>query len=176
MERVNNLKNVRKHNDYPNLKAGRKAFNNMFDRTLYNPDYADVTISDEFSNLTSFLDWHEKNYHDVEESKKWQLDKDILTWFTRVLTTKLYVSPEVNQLFKSTKQGKYMKGVEASGKWFRAYCSVDGKKIGLGSYSTELEAHEVYLKWRKSRLIELAEKYKEHEKLSAALLEHANKI
>jgi hypothetical protein len=62
MKRVNNLKNVRKHNDYPNLKAGRKAFNNMFDRTLYNPDYADVTISDEFSNLTSFLDWHEKNY------------------------------------------------------------------------------------------------------------------
>jgi hypothetical protein len=49
-------------------------------------------------------------------------------------------------------------------------------KIGLGSYSTELEAHEVYLKWRKSRLIELAEKYKEYEKLSAALLEHANKI
>jgi hypothetical protein len=88
----------------------------------------------------------------------------------------MYVPPEVNQLFKSTKQGKYMKGVEASGKWFRAYCSVDGKKICLGSYSTELEAHEVHLKWRKSRLIELAEKYKEHEKLSAALLEHANKI
>jgi hypothetical protein len=28
----------------------------------------------------------------------------------------------------------------------------------------------------KARLIELAEKYKEYEKLSAALLEHANKI
>jgi hypothetical protein len=50
------------------------------------------------------------------------------------------------------------------------------KKICLGTYSTELEAHEVHMKWRKSRLIELAEKYKEHEKLSAALLEHANKI
>jgi hypothetical protein len=41
----------------------------------------------------------------------------------------MYVPPEVNQLFKSTKQGKYMKGVEASGKWFRAYCSVDGKRF-----------------------------------------------
>nr|DAO56350.1 MAG TPA: hypothetical protein [Caudoviricetes sp.] len=32
------------------------------------------------------------------------------------------------------------------------------------------------MKWRKARLIELAEKYKGFEKLSAALLEHAKKI
>lgn len=178
MNRVNNLKNVREHKNYPNLKAGRKAFNNMFDRTLYNPDYADVTISDEFSNLTSFLDWHEQNYHEVEESKKWQLDKDILTPGSREYSPQncMYVPPEVNQLFKSTKPGKYMKGVEASGKKFKAYCSVDGKKICLGTYPTELDAHKVHMKWRKARLIELAEKYKEYEKLSAALLENANKI
>ncbi|MCF8580469.1 hypothetical protein L2X67_11630 [Enterobacter ludwigii] len=178
MNRVNNLKNVREHKDYPNLKAGRKAFNNMFDRTLYNPDYADVTVSDEFSNLTSFLDSHEQNYHEVEESKKWQLDKHILTPGSceYSLQNCMYVPPEVNQLFKSTKPGKYMKGVEASGKKYKAYCSVDVKKICLGTYPTELEAHEVHMKWCKARLIELAEKYKGFEKLSAALLEHANKI
>ena len=173
MERVNDLKNVREHKDYPNLKAGRKAFNNMFDRTLYNPDYSDVDVSNEFSNLTSFLDWHDQNY-----VKDWQLDKDILNPYSREYSPQncMYVPPEVNQLFKSTKPGKYMKGVEASGKKFKAYCSVDGKKICLGTYPTELEAHKVHMKWRKARLIELAEKYKEYEKLSAALLEHANKI
>ncbi|WP_405125407.1 hypothetical protein ACI51W_02415 (plasmid) [Pseudomonas marginalis] len=53
-----------------------------------------------------------------------------------------------------------MKGVEASGKKFKAYCSVDGKKIFLGIYHTELEAHKEYLKWRKARLIYLSIKLK----------------
>ncbi|EPG9044463.1 hypothetical protein PGN83_06255 [Klebsiella aerogenes] len=61
MERVNDLKNVREHIDYPHLKEGCKAFNNMFDRTLYNPDYADVSIGEGFSKLTLCLDWHEQN-------------------------------------------------------------------------------------------------------------------
>ncbi|WP_336286124.1 hypothetical protein [Cronobacter dublinensis] len=173
MERVNDLKNVREHIDYPHLKEGRKAFNNMFDRTLYNPDYADVSIGEGFSKLTLFLDWHEQNYEE-----HWQLDKDILNPCSREYSPQncMYVPPEVNQLFRSTKPGKYMKGVEASGKKFKAYCSVDGKKICLGTYPTEFEAHEVHMRWRKARLIELAEKYKEYEKLSAALLEHAKKI
>lgn len=176
MVRNNDLKNVREHKDYPNLKKGRKTFNNMFDRTLYNPDYADVTISGDFSSLTSFLDWNEENYDPDWED--WQLDKDILNPGAREYSPQncMYVPPEVNQLFKSTKSGKYMKGVEASGKKFKAYCSVDGKKICLGTYPTELEAHKVHMKWRKARLTELAEKYKEYEKLSAALLEHAKKI
>jgi len=173
MERVNDLKNVRKHKKYPNLKAGRKAFNNMFDRTLYNPDYTDVDVSDEFSNLTSFLDWHEKNYEE-----NWQLDKDILNPGSREYSPQncMYVPAEVNQLFKTTKPGKYMKGVEASGKKFKAYCSVEGKKICLGTYPTEYEAHKEYLKWRKERLIYLSIKYKNHQKLSTALLKHANKL
>ncbi|WJS31144.1 hypothetical protein [Escherichia coli] len=73
MKRNNDLKRIRTHNDYPTLKTGRKSFNNMFDRTLYNDDYHDVTISTEFSNLSLFLKWHEVNY--VEG---WHLDKDIL--------------------------------------------------------------------------------------------------
>ncbi len=173
MKRNNDLKRIRTHNDYPTLKTGRKSFNNMFDRTLYNDDYHDVTISTEFSNLSLFLKWHEVNY--VEG---WHLDKDILNPGAREYSSQncMYVPPEVNQLFKSTKPGKYMKGVEASGKKFKAYCSVDSKKKCLGTFSTELEAHEVHMKWRKARLIELAEKYKEYKKLSAALLNHANNI
>ncbi|WP_201491184.1 hypothetical protein [Escherichia coli] len=108
----------------------------------------------------------------------WHLDKDILNPGAREYSSQncMYVPPEVNQLFKSTKPGKYMKGVEASGKKFKAYCSVDSKKKCLGTFSTELEAHEVHMKWRKARLIELAEKYKEYKKLSVALLNHANNI
>ena len=69
----------------------------------------------------------------------------------------IFILKEINNVFKGSKQGKFTRGVNASGNKFRA--SYQSKHIG--SYSTPEEAFQAYKTFKEALIKEIANKYKE---------------
>tara|TARA_R110000744_G_scaffold380201_1_gene500145 strand:- start:1165 stop:1539 length:375 start_codon:yes stop_codon:yes gene_type:complete len=96
-----------------------------------------------------FADWFFLNYTDGLH-----LDKDILKQGNRVYSpdTCVFVSYQVNSLFINRKRGrgKCRLGVSWSSgmKKFVSNCRDNGELKHLGYYTSEVEAHEAYKKYK----------------------------
>jgi hypothetical protein len=127
-----------------------------------------------FDCFQEFAEWcnNEYGYMETEENGKfWCIDKDILSK-DKIYSkeTCIFVPAYVNLLFKRTNNGgeKFL-GVHklrASGR-FQAYGVSNNKKVHLGMFDSELEAHRAWQIYRLKTIEDVMEKgkIKDHLKL-----------
>lgn len=129
------------------------------------PSYVGCTVHPDWHNYQVFSEWY---YSQEFKGEGYELDKDILVRENKVYSpeTCAIIPEDINRLlFKKDKsRGEYMAGVarRPSG---RALCYMscvtkNNKSCHLGSFATELEAHQAYVIAKEAYVKEVAEKYK----------------
>ena len=132
--------------------------------------YTDVSISDDFLDFDTYLEWAKEqigfNTYD-DDGLLYHIDKDLLSKPDNLIYSKdtcLFIPQELNVMCKPTRNSNLKKGVQFikdRKKPYRAYINIDGKPIGLGYYYTEEEANAQYKIARLSRIDDLYLKYKD---------------
>lgn len=136
------------------------------------PTYIGCTVSKDWHLFSNFKSWMEKqDWHGK------QLDKDILVQGNKTYSREscIFVEASINTLLNncSSTRGELMLGVtlDKENNKFRALCSNSfGKRITIGRYSTELEAHEAYKKYKYKLISDIA--LQQTEPLKSAMLNH----
>ena len=133
------------------------------------PTYAECSMSKDFQYFPYFMEWcsKQKGFDSLDEKGRlFSLDKDILTKGNNVYSedTCCFVPYEINNSFlkRGNKRGECLIGVYKSKDRFTAQLS-KGKSIQifLGSFSTEIEAFNVYKQAKEEHIKSLAEKWKD---------------
>jgi len=157
-------------------KYGKKVYNcwNSMLRRCYSekyqknkPTYIGCFVSNDMLNFLKFKDWYFDNYYDIPEEIIC-LDKDILVQGNKEYNFNkcIFVPNLINSLLVShdLRNSKYKKGVfymnDSRNKPFRAHLSMYKKQKNIGSFCTEIEAHNAYLKAKKEYSIEVVNTYK----------------
>ena len=128
------------------------------------PTYTDCYVSDDFKDYSKWRKWYD-NYQYKHDG--WQLDKDLLIKGNKIYSSETCVFlPHIinSTLTKSNKtRGKYLIGAyfDAHNDKFKAYISKRGKKVALGYFENEVDAHLAYKTAKEDYLKELAEEYKD---------------
>ena len=130
-----------------------------------NPTYKDVTCCKRWLCFANFLEDFEilKNEYNWNVDEKLQLDKDILHKGDKIYSLEncVLVPSWINLLFtkRDTKRGVYPIGVRyhKQRKKYEARCSINGKKIGLGYYSTIKEAFNAYKQAKEQEIKRVAD-------------------
>lgn len=113
-----------------------------------NPTYKDCTCCNEWIYYSNFKKWFNAQLY----KDGYHLDKDIIIQGNKIYSpdTCALVPSRINGLLvcKTKRVGDLMRGVskEKGSMSFRASCCIGKQKIHLGSFKTELEAHEAYKK------------------------------
>lgn len=152
-----------------------------------NPIY--IGTHNGFKDFQEFAEWSMSEYGynlaSVAASGKprmWQIEKDLLSGSSKTYSpeTCLYVPPEVN-LYTTCKK-RFLKqtplGVKIDSRngRFIARLTQCGTETHLGVFDDMYEAHRA---WQKAKIVHgrnLCDKYKEHEKMVAALSSNVDKI
>ena len=117
------------------------------------PTYKECTVDPRWHHLSDFKRWYEQQ-GDVTGK---QLDKDIISPGNKVYgpDTCLFVSPALNSFFlkRDNDRGLYLIGVSFN-KWHQKFESrvsdnVSKRKLHLGFFNTELEAHQAWMNKKK---------------------------
>ena len=123
------------------------------------PTYKDVMVCEEWHNFQNFAEWFEENY-----IEGFCLDKDFLVKANKTysLETCCFVPGEINTILSkvSEKYKERLPGITKSGNKYCCKISKNSNQIHLGSYMTQEEASEVYIRAKKEYLKEIAEKWK----------------
>jgi len=113
------------------------------------PTYKGVTVCEKWHNFQNFAKWHEEYYVDGYE-----LDKDLLSLPNipkrYCENTCVFIPKELNMFIKTSNSIGYHKLV--SGR-YQAVIGVNGKRTGLGTYTTPEEASKVYKEARAERAL-----------------------
>jgi len=134
------------------------------------PTYVGCTVCDSWLVFSSFKSWMEQ--------QNWvgnQLDKDLLILGNKHYSpdTCMFVPSEVNSLLtdRRAKRGKYLLGVcfDSKNNKYVAQCSKKGKRIKIGRFLSELEAHQAYIVCKKQVIYEIA-----NEQIKEALIKIAS--
>ena len=127
------------------------------------PTYEGCTVSDEFKDYSKWREWYDKYPYKQDD---WQLDKDLLAKGNKIYSSETCVFlPHIinSTLTKSNKtRGEYLIGVYfgTHNNKFKSYLSKRGKKMSLGYFENEMDAHLAYKTAKEEYLKELAEEYK----------------
>ena len=116
------------------------------------PTYKDVTCCDRWLCFANFLEDFEilKQEYNWDDDEKLNLDKDILHKGNKIYSLEncILVPQWINTLFIKcdASRGQYPIGVSyhKKSKKYKAQCSINGKYIGLGYYSTIEETFNAY--------------------------------
>ena len=140
-------------------------------KRCYNPKYQekhstykDCIVEDHLLNFQNMGEWIENNYYEVP-GEKMCLDKDILRKGNKVYSrdTCIFVPQRINLLFTKCdkSRGDNPIGVtpRPSGN-YQVHCNNGyGKKIPLGTYSTEEEAFQVYKQYKEKVIKKVIDEY-----------------
>ena len=129
------------------------------------PTYKGCTVCTEWHNFQVFAEWYYKNYYEVGNNERMNLDKDILNKGNKIYSpnTCIFVPQFINSLFvkRHNDRGECPIGVCKHGDKFRARLSKgDGKQIHLGIFNTPNEAFFTYKQEKEEYIKEVAENYK----------------
>lgn len=116
------------------------------------PSYVGCTVCDEWLTYSNFETWFNENYREG-----WHLDKDIINSESRVYCPEwcLFIPSWVNTFVSTGRHGKSLMGVyehlDGRPKKYQAHCRnpFTKKNERLGSFYTDLEAHEA---WKKRKI------------------------
>ena len=120
-----------------------------------NKTYLDVYVCEEWLTLSNFKSWMEKQDWEGKE-----LDKDLLSGKDKLYSpdTCCFISHKLNSFLSVNRKGtNLLCGVYKAdgGKSYQAYCTDSlnfnhKKRIHLGSFKTEVEAHLVWKRYKHS--------------------------
>lgn len=134
-----------------------------YGNNICNSSYVGCEVSEYFLTLSNFISWVDKFGKPL---KGWCLDKDLLG-DGRLYSedTCCFLPSIINLIFKNHNYSSIglLRGVNqqpGSGR-FKASRSMYGKLVCLGTYSTQEEAHQVYLDATTEYVHKLAEEYKD---------------
>jgi hypothetical protein len=144
---------------------------------LKNPSYETCEVHFSWYRFSSFRNWM--------ETQDWvgkELDKDILVEGNKVYSpnTCIFVAKNINSLlvFSNSIRGKYLLGVDkrpTQASYTASCCNGVGKKVHLGSFKTEQEAHQAYCTYKANLITEIANQQTDL-RLKNALLRRAETI
>jgi len=123
------------------------------------PTYTDCRVCDSWLLFSNFKSWM-----NLQDWKGKQLDKDLLVRGNKIYSpeTCIFVSSQVNSVLSDCKasRGIYLIGVtwDKSKNNFLAQCCIAGKQKILGRYSSEEEAHKVYIQHKQKVILDLINK------------------
>ena len=128
----------------------RRCFDNKLKER--EPTYKNVTCCDRWLCFANFLEDFEilKQEYNWNKDEKLALDKDILNKSNKMYSLEncVLVPDWINLLFikSDAKRGSYPIGVSYNkrAKKYQAFCSINGKQIGLGYYNTIEQAFSAY--------------------------------
>ena len=154
----------RKHTDEYDI--WHNMIKRCYDPKLHerNPTYKGCTVEDYLLNFQNMGEWIDKNYYEVP-GEQMCLDKDILCKGNKVYSrdTCIFVPQRINKLF--TKRDNYRgdcpigTNPTPSGNYKVRCWDVYGKRIYLGTYSTEEEAFHVYKNYKEKVIKEVIDSY-----------------
>lgn len=127
------------------------------------PTYIGCYTSEEFTDYSKWRVWYDSYPYKYDG---WQLDKDLLAKGNKIYSSETCVFlPHIinSTLTKSNKtRGNYLIGVyfDTHNNKFKSYLSKRGKKMSLGYFENEMDAHLAYKTAKEEYLKELAEEYK----------------
>lgn len=137
--------------------------------------YMGCTVAEEWHNFQVFAEWFFSNPEWKNKDHVgafWQLDKDIVKCGNKVYSkdTCLIVPAEINLIFSPMKvKGKQVGVTKTKTGTYLANMSKGGRNVSLGSYKTEKEATDVYIKNKLEHIYKTVDKYpqlSEHAKAS----------
>lgn len=135
------------------------------------PMYVGCSVCEEWRYFSNFIKWV-----DQQPNRDWQncdLDKDILVNGNRVYSSEtcVYVTKQINILFRECKERDLPMGVYRKNGKFSACCQdvFTGKLEHLGSFANIEDAENCFLSHRSSMLIRLAGEQQDL-RVSAAIL------
>ena len=167
-------------------KAG-DAWRRMFDR-CYNekyhkvsPTYIGCEVCKEWYNFQVFAKWFYDNYYEVH-GQSIEVEKDWLSLNNKIYSPETCcLSPNIINtciLCHDKKINLDMPiGIRPNGYGnYVARCSVEGKRVVVGTFSTPKDAENAYWKFKIKYVESLAEKYKDviPEKLYLSLMDYKN--
>lgn len=140
-----------------------------------NPNYIGCEVCEEWRNFQNFAEWF--NEKAQKSTSDINLDKDILSRGNKVYSPSLclLVPGVVNKFFISFDRstGKHLTGATMRGDGrFEAFCRdfTGNSKFSLGTFDTEIEAHNAWRKKKSEMVTTLAEMVDDKE-ISAAILD-----
>jgi len=116
-------------------------------------EYATATLADEWSDYRSFYAWGIDQWFEGAV-----LDKDLKVWRNTHYgpDTCLLLSQKANLAIMKRTRGKLLEGVQAGGRRFGAQVRVGDRRVLLGYFDTEIEAHHAYCDAKAEYLYNLA--------------------
>ncbi|MCU7836489.1 MAG: hypothetical protein KZQ83_14725 [gamma proteobacterium symbiont of Taylorina sp.] len=142
---------------------------------IKNPTYTEISVCNEWHNFQNFAQWYSDNYIDG-----YHLDKDILVRNNKEYSpsTCIFVPQWLNNLLTdhASKRGHYSQGVTKNNNKYQANVSLNGVYTALGRFSTEREAHKVYLLTKGEHIKECSQKPDVPKKLIDPLIDYGQTL
>lgn len=122
------------------------------------PTYINAECYNEWLNYQAFAHWYNNNYYEIE-GEKMELDKDLLSGNGKVYSpnTCIFLPHSINNALINAKGYTFDKNTNK----YKAQTWYKNKRIYLGCFDTEEEAHEVYRLNKQLIVYLLAEEYKD---------------
>ena len=128
------------------------------------PTYKGCTVEDYLLNFQNMGKWIEDNYYEIP-GERMHLDKDILCKGNKIYSrsTCIFVPQRINLLFVKCDKNRGDTPVgmtpNSSGNYMVRCRDGYGKRITLGTYSTEEEAFRVYKEYKEKVIKETIDSY-----------------
>ena len=138
-----------------------------------NPTYATCSVCEEWLTFSNFKKWMEK-----QDWKGKQLDKDLIVPGNKIYSPDacIFVDSMINTILNDheDQRGEFPKGVKANGWKYSARCSVNGKRVHIGTFETPEIAAGKYREYKYRWIMTVANKQEDN--LKHALQRHAKLI
>lgn len=126
------------------------------------PTYKSCSVSDNFKQFHLFHAWCQLQIGFTKIG--YQLDKDLLIKGNKLYSedTCVFIPKELNMLLikKESCRGQLPIGVTKHGSSYQVRCSINGKKVQVGTFNTPDLAFQAYKTFKEAHIRELAELYK----------------
>jgi len=123
----------------------------------WKPTYKGCSIDPEWLVFSNFKRWYDAQ---PLAGKYCELDKDIIIQGNKHYSpeTCVLVTAEINSLLKNYPKGSCLRGVKSlkNGERFSSSLSIKSKPVFLGSFDTEIEAHNAYVKAKEAYIQSVA--------------------
>ena len=152
----------------------KRCYSAKFQET--NPTYIGCSVTEEWLTFSAFRNWMLTQSWEGKE-----LDKDILVVGNKVYSpdTAVFIDARINSFLneRSAARGENLIGVcwDKGCKIFKAYVRHEGRKIHLGSFNNELDAHLIYSQ-AKATVIYKAAVNQSDPRVKDALIKRADKL
>ena len=144
----------------PAYSAWTNMLSRCYDKNYIAPElYKNSVVSENWHNFQVFAEWYHSELNNVGWEGRINTDKDILGDGSIYSSKTCCLVPvKINSAVRQAGNGKYLPGVIKAGQNFRVSPGYDTSKI---LFTSELDAHMIFVESKSKRIIEIANEYKD---------------